>query len=328
MCSACGVRRAKILQNHTGRKLCEQCFFNDIVERVRREIKRYGMIDQGDRILLAVSGGKDSFVMLDVLSQIYDPSKMGCATVVEGIEGYNRAEDLDRLRRYARDRGIDFHSIEIKDMAGLSVDEMVDLSKRKNIKIAPCTYCGIYRRRGMNEIAREYGYTKIATAHNLDDEAQTMIINILRGDITRLLQLYPLRIRPSKLFVPKIKPLRKIYEWENAKYSYYKGFIPQETECPHLWAMPTMRARIRFTLYNIEKLKPGILLELMEWFDSLMEKIYSEEKPKDIELPRCSICGEPTSANRSICKACELLLGLGIKVGAEVNQRQAIRIGK
>ncbi len=309
ICDICGVREATIYQRHSGKKLCPVCFINDVMGRVSREIKRYNMFNSNDRILLALSGGKDSFVLLDIMSQIHDPSKLGGVTVIEGIEGYNRAEDIERLRIYARERSIDLHITSIKELSGYSLDEIVKKSFERNLKISPCTFCGLYRRRGINHVARLYGYDKVATAHNLDDEAQTIIINILRGDLIRLATIHPLRRNPSDLFIHKIKPLRKIYEYETAIYAKIKGYKPQIVECPYLDLMPSLRARIREILYLLEEERPGILMRILETFDDLF---IDEVGKTSIRLGICRVCGEPTSPGRNICKVCELLLRIGL----------------
>ncbi|GAY24905.1 hypothetical protein ATG_01080 [Desulfurococcaceae archaeon AG1] len=322
-CDICSARDAVVYQTHTGLRLCKACFFSNVIARVSREIFRYGMIKHSDRILIGVSGGKDSFVLLDILSQIHEPSRLGGATIIEGIDGYNRAEHIAEIKRMATERGVELHVVSIKELWGASVDEMVRMSIEKGQRISPCTYCGIHRRKSLNLIARELGYNKVATAHNLDDEVQTIVINILRGDIARLYMNHPLRPKGSGLFIDKIKPLRKIYEWETAKYAYLASYKPQEVECPYLELFPSLRARVRDMIYRIEASKPGSMLRLLEWFDNVFNplKQNNRETPK---LGLCSICGEPTSPNRSICKSCELQIkSLGeVKIARSVLKTQ------
>ncbi|NAZ13272.1 MAG: TIGR00269 family protein [Desulfurococcales archaeon] len=308
-CDICGLREAVVYQRHTGRRLCKECFFKDVLERVLNEVKRYEMFKDNDKIMLAVSGGKDSYVLMNIMTQIHDPSKLGAVTIVEGIKGYNRVEDLDQLRAYAKDHGIDIVVVSVKELSGYTVDEMVENSIGKGLKISPCTFCGIYRRRGINLVARSLGYDKVATAHNLDDEVQTLVINMLRGDEARLIMLHPKRRRFSELFVPKIKPLRKIYEYETARYAYLKGYKPQIYECPYLNMMPSLRSKIRDVLYRLEEERPGSLLKLLEEYDKLFEK---EVEEREVKLNTCIICGEPTSPGRRVCKACELLIKTGL----------------
>lgn len=310
-CQRCGIRPATILQRHTNLALCSRCFIEDIVERTRREIIRWKMIEPGDNVLLAVSGGKDSFVLLDVMSIIYEPSKMVALSIVEGIEGYNREEDIEKMKKYARERGIDFIKTSFKEFIGSSLDELVAKSWSKGLNISPCTYCGALRRRIMNYYARILGMNKLATAHNLDDEAQTLMLNIVRGDRMRLIQAHPKAPVLSERIVKKIKPLRKVYEWETTMYSYIKGFMFQETECRYIYLRPTLRAKIREYLYKLESEEPGSLIKLLETMDIILEKAIETHKglPK---LPLCKKCGEPTSYGREICKVCELLEKTGI----------------
>jgi len=305
LCDLCRSRDAVVRHHHSGLRLCRTCFFTNIIARVSGEVFRHGLIRYGERILMGISGGKDSFVLLDILSKIYDPSRLGGVTVIEGIEGYNRAEHIDEIRRAARERGVEIHVVSIKEIWGASVDEMVRLSIGKGLRISPCTYCGIHRRKSINLVARELGYDKVATAHNLDDEVQTILINIMRGDLERLYMNHPRRPRASRLFVEKIKPLRRIYEWETAKYAYLADYKPQEVECPYLEHFPSLRVRVRDMLYRLETSSPGIMLRLIEWFDKAFDP---SRVPRRVELSECSICGEPTSPGRSMCKSCELQL--------------------
>jgi len=284
---------------------------NDIIKRVENEIKKYRLINQNEKVLLAISGGKDSYTLLDVMSKIHDPSKLVALTLIEGIEGYNRDDVLDSIRIKTRSLGIDHIVLTLKEVVGASVDDFVRGIKYRGINISPCTYCGIARRRAINIKARELGVDKVATAHVLDDEAQTYVMNLLRGDMTRLVQAHPRGPQLSKLFVRKVKPLRKVYERETAIYAYLHGYKFQERECPYIIHRPTLRARIRDFLYRLELERPGSLLKLVEALDETLDN-YVLNYHKLPELPRCRICGEPTSYDRDLCKFCELLISAGL----------------
>ncbi len=310
LCDVCKKRPASIYQPHTGRKLCKECFIDDVKKRVVAEIKRWRMVEPGDEILLGLSGGKDSYVLLDILSEVYKPSRMFAVSIIEGIPGYNREEDVKRMKVFAKDRGVDVIVTSIREYVGHSLYEIVMRALRRKVRVSPCTYCGILRRRLLNFYARTYGANKVATAHNLDDEAQTAVVNILRGDYVGLLRLHPLAPPASKKLVKRIKPLRKVYEWETATYVYFKGYNFQETECMFINMMPTLRARVRDALYRLEWKKPGSLLRLLETLDVLLE-----DEAKNLAtnaLKECEVCGEPTSPKRSVCKLCELLERAGI----------------
>jgi uncharacterized protein (TIGR00269 family) len=311
LCDSCREREAVVYQPHTGRRLCKQCFLKDILGRVEDEIRRYGMIKPGEKVLLALSGGKDSFVLLDTLSQIHDPSRLIGLSIVEGVEGYNRAEDIEKLRRYASERGVDIIITSFKEFVGYSLDEIVARAWSRGLKVSPCTFCGALRRRIINTYARQLGADKTATAHTLDDEAQTAIMNILRGDPDRLVRQHPLAPSLSEKFVQRVKPLRRIYEWETTMYAYLKGFRFQETECRYIYLRPTLRARLRERLMAVERIMPGSLLNILDTVDRIVEanlEAYRNLPP----LPLCERCGEPTSHGRRLCKTCELLEKIGI----------------
>ncbi len=311
LCDACRVRSAVVYQEHTGRRLCRECFIADVVERVRYEIKRWRMIKNGENLMLALSGGKDSFVLLDILSEIHDPSRLMVVSIVEGIPGYNRREDIEKVVRYAKERGIDTIIVtSIREYTGLDLSEIVSMAWRRGVRESPCTYDGLLRRRIINHYARIYGADKTVTAHNLDDEAQTAIVNILRGDWVGLLRQHPLAPPASRRLLPRVKPLRKVYEWETATYAMLKGFKFQETECMYLELAPTLRARVRAALYRLERAKPGSALRLLETLDELLEKPARELSVED--LPSCARCGEPTSPARRVCKLCEVLEKAGV----------------
>ncbi len=269
------------------------------------------MFRHNDKLLLAVSGGKDSFVLLEVVSKIHEPSKLGIITVFEGIRGYNRDEDITWVLNRGRELGLDIIMTSFKEAVGRELEDLVKSSLQSNLNVSPCTFCGMLRRRIVNKYARELGYDKVVTAHNLDDESQTAFINMLRGDLSRLLQSHPGGPRLSDLFVRRVKPLRKVYEWECALYAYLGGFKFQEVECPYIVSRPTLRAKVREYLYRLEVVRPGVLLRFLNFVDELTTKHLGDVGVLP-RLPTCEVCGEPTAYGRTICKTCELLSKVGV----------------
>lgn len=310
-CDYCG-HQAQILLPHLNLRLCSNCYRINIIKRVSDELKRFNLVDTRDIILMGVSGGKDSFVLLDVLSKIHDPEKLVALTIIEGIPNYNRSDEIEFIRRISRERGVDHIVTSFKEKVGFSLFEMVDLARVKTLELSACTFCGIIRRRLINEYAREIGATKTATAHNLDDEAQTLLINFFRGDTSKLLRQHPIAPVPSPKLIKRIKPLRKIYEWEAATYAYYYGYRFQEVECPYILHQPTVRARIRRWMIMLEKERPGILLSLLNNFDDIIYYSNLARGESKVILNECKLCGEPTSPNREYCKICELLTKIGV----------------
>ncbi len=312
-CSLCGGGRAEIKQPHTGLRLCWRCFRRQVVERVRNEVKRWGLFEPGHRLLLAVSGGKDSFTLLDVLSQIHDTGRMVALTIIEGIPGGYHVEEARAISRYARSYGVDHVVVSFRDYFGATLAEMVREASRRGVGEKPCTFCGVLRRRIMEEQARLLGADRVVTAHNLDDEAQTALMNLLRGDYVGLVRMHPVAALATRDFVPRVKPLRKVYEWETAAYAFRSGYPIQSVECPYLYEAPTLRLRARLAMYRLEGSRPGSLLRMMEALDVLLEPAARSLARSPVELPRCARCGAPTSPTRRLCKACELLEKVGLR---------------
>ncbi|MCS7107424.1 MAG: TIGR00269 family protein [Acidilobaceae archaeon] len=302
-CALCGVRKASVFQPAKRRALCKECFLEDVRSRVRAEVERWRMIEPGDRVLLALSGGKDSYVLLESIALYHSPSKLVGLSIVEGIPGYNREEDVAALKEVAKGYGVEIMVVRVKDFAGLSVHEMVKEARARGSPTSACTFCGVARRRIMSSVAEELGVDKLATAHNLDDEVQTAIMNILRGDLAGLLKLHPLSKGAG---VRRVKPMRKIYEWESATYAMIRNFPFQRAECMFISEHPTLRARLRGELYRLERESPGALLRALELLDELLV-------PGEERVERCSRCGSPTAPSRSICRLCELLEELGMR---------------
>ncbi len=307
LCDICGNRAAVFLQLHTGKRLCKECFINDLKNRVVNYIKRYSLLNHNDKILVGLSGGKDSYTLFKILLEIHDPAKIVGLMIEEGIKGYNREEQYVFIKSICKEFNVDCIKTDLKKELGYSVDDFMNLQHRKSLKFSACTYCGIARRRVLNYYARIYNVDKVATGHNLDDEVQTYIINILRGDIMRLIQLHPLSEVHSVSLVKRIKPLRIIYEYETAFFAYLEHYHFQETECPYISEEPTLRVRIRELLHSLESRYPGIQLKFIEYLDKILEPYVISSRYKGIELPRCINCGEPTSPNRLLCKLCELM---------------------
>ncbi len=312
-CDVCGLRRAVVYQRHTGRALCLECFREDMLARVRRENERWRMVEPGDRVMLALSGGKDSYFLLEAAVELLGPGRVFGLSIIEGIPGYNREDDVRKLVSVAREMGVDVIVTSIREYLGHSLYEAYMRAVKRGVRHAACTYCGISRRRIMSYYARIYGATKVATGHNLDDEAQTAVVNFIRGDLLGLVKMHPLfrSVDDPEVAAPRVKLLRKIYEWETASYAMLRGYPLQETECMFINMRPTLRAAVREALYRVEQEAPGTLLKMMEALDDALAPLAVEMKPE--RLGRCERCGELTSPRRRLCKLCEILEQAGIE---------------
>jgi uncharacterized protein (TIGR00269 family) len=275
----------------------------DFERRVKVNVRKFKMIESGDRIAVALSGGKDSVAVAFVLKKLYGDRRdleFVAVTVDEGIEGY-RPPTVEIARKITKKLNMEHHIISFKENFGLTLDEMVKIGEKK-----PCTYCGVFRKYLLNRTARELGAEKLATGHNLDDETQTILLNFLNADIERLARLIPQRVQ--KGLVMRIKPFREIYEKEVVIYCLLNNLPVSVDECPY--SHFPVRAAVRDFLYEFEKRYPGRKFSILRSFEKLipgLRAIYPQ-----INLSKCKKCGEPTP--KDVCQACTLLEELREKI--------------
>ncbi|MCX8204205.1 MAG: TIGR00269 family protein [Candidatus Nezhaarchaeota archaeon] len=291
---------------YSGLAFCAKCFKKNVEDRVRSTINRYKLFTPNDKVLAAVSGGKDSTILLRVLVKV--ESRWGvevmALTIDEGIGGY-RAEGIERAKRLAEGLCVPHYVATFKEEYGYALEEAYSMASRRGSRLHACTLCGVLRRRLINLKAKELGATKVATGHNLDDEAQTALINILRGNIARLARLGVKPMRQWEGFVPRVKPLRYVPEKEIALYAYLSEVGLYEEECKFIEG--SMRHEVRRMLNKLDNAHPGIKYAIVSAADRLARLI--EEKVRG-EVKACKYCGEPTG--RELCRACEVLEELGV----------------
>ena len=300
ICTRCKALPAVYYRAYSGEYLCKRCFLATVEDRVRRTISRYKMLKPDDRIAVAVSGGKDSLSLLYILYKIeqrFPQSEIVVVTVDEGIPGYS--EEAPKLvEKHGRILGIEVVKGSYKDMFGYGLWELIDKAKSD---LGPCSFCGVLRRRALNILAREVAADKLAIAHTLDDEVQTMLINVVHGNIMQNLVNKPVVADPQKRLVPRIKPLCMVPEKETTLYAFLSNIEFQERDCPY--ASTALRQDIRRMVNRLELKRPGTLFTIYRSFEKM------REATKDL-LPRrvlrsCALCGEPCSGE--LCKVCELL---------------------
>ncbi len=260
------------------------------------------MFEYDSRIAVGLSGGKDSLNMLHILSEIeeeYPKAELIALSIDEGIGGY-RDEALDYARKACRTLGVEHLTLSFKELYGLTLDEMVERTAGGELK--PCSYCGVLRRRALNVAAMRVGADRLATAHTLDDMAQTALLNLMRGDLRLLASSHPSgRSLPG--FVRRVKPYCEVPERESALLSHLKGIAFQSFPCPY--AERGMRSDIRRFLNQMEARRPGTLYIIYRTSIELASRPI--RNPETLRV--CSSCGEPTSGG--LCRACQLLMEMG-----------------
>jgi uncharacterized protein (TIGR00269 family) len=297
ICSKCH-ERAIISQRYSGQHLCQSHFIQDFERRVADTLQKNNMVRNGERIAVAVSGGKDSTALLFCLSRILAKRnvELMAVTVDEGIAGY-RDDTIKAARAIAEQLGIEQYIVSFREEYGYNLDEMVP-----GKKVAPCTYCGVFRKNALNRAAKRLGADKVATGHNLDDEAQTIMMNYLKGDIERLMRFRPRRAQRG--LVPRIKPLREMPEKEIALYCMVNEVFTESRECPY--AQLSLRADVRDMMNGLERGFPGTKQSTVQGFEKIVAR--AQGSYAQMDLAACKECGEPCV--KELCKACELLDGL------------------
>ncbi len=303
-CDVCRRREAFFFRPYSGEKLCRKCFAESIEGKVRATIAKYQMLNFDDKIAVAVSGGKDSVSLLRILAKIeqnYPKASLVAVTVDEGIKGY-RDEALEISAENCEKLGVKHHVISFKELYGFTLDEIVKRLKQKGEdKLTPCAYCGVLRRKALNMAARKIKADKLATAHTLDDETQTILLNIFHGDVLRIAREKPVTDEVHPKLVQRVKPFCEIPEKETALYAYIRKIKFQSTPCPY--ASEALRNDVRVMLNRIGERHAGIKFTIFKSIGKIRPAL--EEIGKKEGLRECSECGEPTT--EKICKTCQML---------------------
>jgi uncharacterized protein (TIGR00269 family) len=307
-CMFCKQKDAVYKRIYSGERLCAKCFQKSIEDKTRATIAKYNMLKFDDKIAVAVSGGKDSLSLLHVLTRIekkFPKASLYAITIDEGIEGY-RDEALKIVKKNCEKLNVPQKVFSFKELYDYNLDEIVKMLDKKGNKLSPCSYCGVLRRRAINIAAREVGANKIATAHTLDDEVQTILINIVHGDPLRLARTKPITDKVHGKLKQRIKPFCEIPEKETTLYAFLKKIDFQSLPCPY--ASTALRNDIRTLLNRLEEKHPGTKFTIFHSIEKLrpaLERITRKEKLKE-----CKLCGEPTT--ETICKTCQMLQELKI----------------
>ena len=182
-CSNCKKFPPVIELRYSGESLCRRCFSRLFEKRVRKTIRVNHLLNKNDRVAVALSGGKDSVTLLKIMHTLFEKapkSKLIAITVDEGIHGY-REKTLKVAKKVCDELKVEHHVYTFKKEIGMTLDKMIKKSIADR-KPPACSFCGVFRRKILNETARELKVDKLATGHNLDDEIQVTLMNFIRGD--------------------------------------------------------------------------------------------------------------------------------------------------
>ena len=278
----------------------ERTFVGKFEAKVRNTIRRHRLLSKRDRVIVAVSGGKDSTTALYVLHKLgFNVEGM----FIDQLLGKYSRNNLSKINEFCKEMEIKLHVISMEREFGCSISYMKNVLESKGIRMNTCMICGVIRRSILNRRAREVNATKVVTGHNLDDEAQTFLMNMIHGNIYLSAKLGPSTgVVKNKKFIPRDKPLYYCLEEEVERYSRIKKYPVQYEACP--CARDSSRSSVRKHLNKLEELNPGTKLGIVESFLKILPAL-KEKYKKTGGIKYCITCGEPSSGGK--CKACTIM---------------------
>lgn len=296
-----GCSRKPILKRpKTGHALCKECFYYCFETEIHDTIISAKLFNRGDRVAIGASGGKDSTVLAHIMKTLNERYDYGLElyllSVDEGITGY-RDDSLETVKRNQQQYDLPLKIVSYEELYGWTMDAIVEQIGLKN----NCTFCGVFRRQALDRGAVLVGTNKIVTGHNADDIAETVLMNVLRGDIARLQRCTSI-VTGAEGALPRCKPFKYTYEKEIVMYAYFKKLDYFSTEC--IYSPNAYRGYARAFLKDLEAIRPRAIIDIIHAGESL-------EVKEGVKMPTqgtCKKCGYISS--QALCKACVLLEGL------------------
>lgn len=289
-CKTCREKAVIEIERHNA-AYCRECFLRYCRRQVERAIEGLDMVTHGERVLVAVSGGKDSLALWDILTNL-GYSADGIYLDL-GIGAYSeRSRQI--AEKFADTKGVKLHTLSVREEHGFGIPEGARAARRPT-----CSLCGLSKRHLLNKFAYDHGYDVLATGHNLDDEAATLLSNLVRWEVEYLRRQWP--VLPAREgFVRKIKPLVRLQERETAAYCVLSGIDYVVEECP-LVAGNT-QLEYKEALAVLERRSPGtkarLVLGFLDSGRTLLGAGRGDDGKAEADLVPCAKCGSPTPRRR------------------------------
>ncbi|MGH2783873.1 MAG: ATP-binding protein [Actinomycetota bacterium] len=282
---------AKVEVARANAAFCSDCFQRYIKNQVSRAIDEHEMFSKDDRLLVCVSGGKDSLALWDMLLDMgYDAT--GYHIVLWTGEEYAQTS-REMCEKYAAGRGATLVVTDLKEDEGYTIEQIAREGRR-----VPCAGCGLAKRYLTNLAASRDGYDVLVTGHNLDDEAATLLGNALHWQTEYIARQTPALPSTHEKLVKKVKPLYRVSERETAAYAILRGIDYIVEECPLVAGNTALRYKDALNL--LEQRSPGTK---QQFFFGYLDKIAPMFESHDqVELRSCNECGQPTTAE--VCAYC------------------------
>lgn len=286
-CVICKTERALIKRPKNHQKLCRSCFVQIFEDEVHHTIISSNLFYPGEKVAIGASGGKDSTVLASVLKTLNERHNYGLDLVLlsidEGIKGY-RDDSLETVKRNAVQYDMPLKIVGYDELYGWTMDQVVEtIGKKGN-----CTYCGVFRRQALDRGSKMLEIKHVVTGHNADDVAETVLMNLLRGDLPRLSRATSIVTGDSSSDVKRSKPLKYSYEKEIVLYAHHKKLDYFSTEC--IYSPEAFRGSARTLIKSLEKVRPSAILDIVRSGED-MARLVPGKQPDD-----CACKGKPTSA--------------------------------
>jgi len=275
-------------------------FIKNFENNVKNTIYKFNLLGNKDKILVAVSGGKDSTTVLYVLNKLGYPVE---AITINALIGNYSKHNLENIKTFCKEQHIKLHEISFRKEFGYSLCYIRSVLQSKGIHLKSCTLCGVLKRYLLNKYTRKLKATKLVTGHNLDDVAQSVLMNFFRNQLELSSRLGPITgLIKDKKFVARVKPLYLTTEKDVEIYSKLQNFPVKYGRCP--CSSDAYRNSVRNLLNEYEQISPRTKKNIITWYLKVLPKIkdyfYTDES-----LRYCMKCGEPSK--KDVCMACFII---------------------
>lgn len=298
-CDKC-ASESKVLLPYGPHRLCEEHFLDFFEKRVGKTIRANHLLKKGEKIAVGTSGGKDSAATLYLLHKYYSGSNEIHAVMIdEGIPGYRDAS-LEKGKELCETLGIEYTVATYKKEVGHSMEEVKHKTDLDHSLGGTCGFCGVFRRFLLNKLALSVGADKLATGHNLDDEAQSICMNFFDADTQRMATLGPIvQGHKEHGLVPRIKPLWETPENEVIAYAAFRELPHYSDECCP-YSYQAKRNLFREMLNKMESNIPGTKYSILSSLKQLKPML--AENKNGSPIAKCIQCKNPSA--KTLCMVC------------------------
>ena len=273
LCGVCETSKALIIRPKNHQKLCKTCFIATFEREIHETIVASSLFEPGEQIAIGASGGKDSTVLASVLKTLNQRHSYGLDLVLlsidEGIKGY-RDDSLETVKRNAIQYDMPLEIVGYDELYGWTMDQVVEqVGKKGN-----CTYCGVFRRQALDRGAARLGIKHVVTGHNADDVAETVMMNLLRGDLPRLTRATSIVTASPASEIKRSKPLKYAYEKEIVLYAHHQKLDYFSTEC--IYSPEAFRGSARTLIKDLERIRPSSILDIVRSGEDMAQLVLPE----------------------------------------------------